>query len=47
MAFHFYIVAAGFHSRVDAMETMKQVVAEVTAASLDEEAGNRGSNLNI
>jgi len=31
MAFHSYIVAAGFHTRVDAIEPMKQVVAEVTA----------------
>jgi hypothetical protein len=37
MAFHSYIVAAGFHTRVDAIEAMKQVVAEVTAPSLDEE----------
>ncbi len=37
MGFHSYIVAAGFHTRVDAIEAMKQVVAEVTAASLDEE----------
>ena len=36
MAFHSYIVAAGFHARADAIETMKQVVAEVTAPSLDE-----------
>ena len=31
-----YIVAAGFHTRADAIEAMKQVVAEVTAPSLDE-----------
>ena len=37
MAFHSYIVAAGFHTRVDAIEAMTQVVAEVTAPSLDEE----------
>jgi quinol monooxygenase YgiN len=37
MAFHSYIVAAGFHTRADAIEAMKQVVAEVTAPSLDEE----------
>ena len=37
MGFHSYIVAAGFHTRVDAIEAMKQVVAEVTAPSLDEE----------
>ena len=37
MGFHSYIVAAGFHTRVGAIEAMKQVVAEVTAPSLDEE----------
>jgi quinol monooxygenase YgiN len=37
MGFHSYIVAAGFHTRVDAIEAMKQVVAQVTAPSLDEE----------
>ena len=37
MAFHSYIVAAGFHTRADAIEAMKQVVAEVTAPSLDED----------
>ena len=37
MAFHSYIVAAGFHTRADAIEAMKQVVAEVTPPSLDEE----------
>ena len=37
MGFHSYIVAAGFHTRVDAIEAMKQIVAEVTPPSLDEE----------
>jgi quinol monooxygenase YgiN len=37
MAFHSYIVAADFHTRPDAIEAMKQVVAGVTATSLDEE----------
>ena len=37
MALHSYIVAAEFHSRVDAIEAMKQIVSEVTAPSLDEE----------
>ena len=37
MAFHSYIVAAGFHIRADAIEAMEQVVAEVTAPSLVEE----------
>jgi quinol monooxygenase YgiN len=37
MVFHSYIVAAEFHTRADAIEAMKQVVAEVTAPSLDEE----------
>ena len=37
MAFDSYIVAAGFHTRTDAIEAMKQVVAEVTGPSLDEE----------
>ena len=32
-----YIVAAGFHTRVDAIGAMKQVVAEVTPPSLDED----------
>jgi hypothetical protein len=27
MGFHSYIVAAGFHTRVDAIEAMKEVVA--------------------
>jgi len=37
MALHSYIVAAGFHTCADSIEGMKQVVAEVTAPSLDEE----------
>ena len=37
MASHSYVVVADFHTRADAIEAMKQVVAEVTAASLDEE----------
>ena len=37
MAFHPYIVAADFYTRADAVEAMKQVVAEVTPPSLDEE----------
>jgi quinol monooxygenase YgiN len=37
MVFHSHIVAAEFHTRADAIERMKQVVAEVTAPSLDEE----------
>ena len=37
MAFHSYIVAADFHIRPDTIETMKQIVAEVTPPSLDEE----------
>ena len=37
IGFHSYIVAAGFHTRVDAIEAMKQLVAEGTAPSLDEE----------
>ena len=32
-----YIVAADFHIRADAMDAMKQIIAEVTAPSLDEE----------
>ena len=32
-----YVVAADFHTRADAIETMKQIVAEVTAPSLEEE----------
>lgn len=32
-----YVVAADFHTRTDAIEMMKQVVAEVTAPSLEEE----------
>jgi len=37
MASHSYIVAADFHVRADAIEAMKQVVAEVKAPSLDED----------
>jgi len=37
MAFRSYVVAASFHIRTDAIEAMKQLVAEVTAPSLDEE----------
>jgi quinol monooxygenase YgiN len=37
MAVHSYIVAAGFHTRADAIEAMKQLVEEVTAPSLKEE----------
>jgi len=37
MAFRSYTVAACFHTSADAIEAMKQVVAEVTAPSLDEE----------
>jgi len=37
MAFDSYIVAAGFHTRADAIEAIKQVVTEVTAPSLAEE----------
>jgi quinol monooxygenase YgiN len=37
MGFHSYIVAASFHTRADAIDAMKQVVAEVTAPSLDKE----------
>ena len=37
MALHSYIVAAEFHTCADSIEGMKQVVAEVTAPSLDEE----------
>ena len=37
MASHFYIVAAEFHTRTDAIKAMKQVVAEVTVPSLVEE----------
>jgi quinol monooxygenase YgiN len=32
-----YVVAADFHTRADGIEAMKQVVAEVTAPSLEEE----------
>ena len=37
MAFPAYIVAADFHSSADAIDAMKQVIAEVTSPSLDEE----------
>jgi quinol monooxygenase YgiN len=37
MAFYSYIVVAEFHTRADAIEGMKQVIAEVTTPSLDEE----------
>jgi quinol monooxygenase YgiN len=37
MAFLSYIVAADFHIRADAIDTMKQLIAEVTAPSLDED----------
>ena len=37
MASHSYIVAADFHTRADAIEAMKQLIAEVTPPSLDEE----------
>jgi quinol monooxygenase YgiN len=37
MASQSYVVAADFHTRADAIEAMKQVVAEVTAPSLNEE----------
>lgn len=37
MAFPPYIVAADFHTHTHAIEAMKQVIAEVTAPSLDEE----------
>ena len=37
MALHSYVVAAGFHTRADAVEAMKQVVKGSTAPSLDEE----------
>ena len=37
MASHSYIVAADFHARPEAVEAMKQVIADVTAPSLDEE----------
>ena len=33
---HSYIVAEAFHTHVDAVEAMKQVVAGVTAPSLDD-----------
>ena len=37
MTSHSYIVAADFHTRPEAIDAMKQLVAEVTAPSLDEE----------
>ena len=37
MASHPYTVAADFHIRADAVGAMKQLIAEVTAPSLDEE----------
>ena len=37
MASHSYIVAADFHVRADAIDVMKEVVAEVAAPSLNEE----------
>jgi len=37
MASHSYTVAADFHVRADAIDAMKQLIAEVTAQSLDEE----------
>ena len=37
MAFPSCIVAADFHTHPDAIDAMKQVIAEVTAPSLDEE----------
>ena len=37
MAIHSYVVAAEFHTHADAIEVMKQVIAEVTEPSLDEE----------
>jgi quinol monooxygenase YgiN len=37
MAFSSYIVAADFHIRPDAIDAMKQLIAEVTTRSLDEE----------
>ena len=37
MACNSYIVAADFHIRADAIETMKQVIAEITPPSLNEE----------
>ena len=37
MASRSYIVAACFHIRADVMDGMKQIIAEVTAPSLDEE----------
>ena len=37
MACNSYIVAADFHIWADAIETMKQVIAEITPPSLNEE----------
>ena len=37
MASHSYAVAADFHIRAGPIEAMKQLIAEVTAPSLDEE----------
>ncbi|HEU0275162.1 MAG TPA: putative quinol monooxygenase [Candidatus Udaeobacter sp.] len=37
MASRSFIVAADFHTRADAIEAMKQVIAEVTPPSLNEE----------
>jgi quinol monooxygenase YgiN len=37
MASHSYVVAADFHARTEAIESMKQIIAEITAPSLDEE----------
>lgn len=37
MSSHSYIVAADFHVRADAIDVMKQLIAEVTAPSLGEE----------
>jgi len=37
MASHSYTVAADFHIRAGTIDAMKQLIAEVTAPSLDEE----------
>ena len=37
MASQPYIVAADFHTRADVIETMKELIAEVTSSSLQEE----------
>ena len=37
MVFQPYIVAADFHTRADAIETMKEVIAQVTVPSRGEE----------